>query len=126
MIALFSVWLALGCLLTSIAVAIFRRENPEAVLTILPYTIALSVTMAAAVLWGHRQYRGDDSQIAGQRLQAVVSIAINSLSFAILLVLMHGIGDAAIGLGVEGGFLLFVYWLYTRVLLPDDGKAKID
>jgi hypothetical protein len=124
MIALFSVWLALGCLLTSITVAIFRRDNPEAVLTILPYTIALSVTMAAAVLWGHRQFRGDDPQIAGQRLQAVAAIAMNSLSFAILLVVLHGIGDAAKGLGVEGGFLIFVYWLYTRVLVPDDKKTK--
>ena len=120
MIALFSVWLALGCLLTSIAVAIFRRENPEAVLTILPYTIALSVTMAAAVLWGHRKYRGDDPQIAGQRLQAVASIAINSVSFAILLVVLHGIADAAKGVALEGAFLIFVYWLYTRVLVREE------
>ena len=123
MIALFSVWLALGCLLSSIAVAIFRREDPEAVLTILPYTIALSVTLAAAVLWGHRKYRGDDRQIAGQRLQAVAAIAINSLSFAILLVLLHGFADAAKGVALEGGFLVFVYWLYTRVLVREkNGK----
>lgn len=124
MIALFSAWLALGCLVTAIVVAIFRRENPEAVLTILPYTIALSVTMAAAILWGHRRFRGDDSQIAGQRLQAVASLALNSLSFAIVLVLLHGIGDAAIGIGVEGGFLIFVYWLYTRVLVPEKKNSE--
>jgi hypothetical protein len=31
---------------------------------------------------------------------------------------LAGIGCGS-GVGLEGGFLIFVYWLYTRVLVPD-------
>lgn len=117
--ALLSVWIALGCLLTSIFLVIRRGTAGETVLTLLPYTMALSVTLAAAVLWGHRRDKSADAAIAGRRLQAVASIAMNSLTFAILLVWLHGALSAAAGLALEGGFLVFVYWLYTRVLVPD-------
>jgi hypothetical protein len=117
--ALLSVWIALGCLLTSIALVFHRTGPVEGVLTLLPYTMGFSATLAAAVLWSHRRDRPDDPAVAGRRLQAVAAIALNSLSFAILLVLLHGVVDALLGLALEGGFLVFVYWLYTRVLVPD-------
>jgi hypothetical protein len=120
-IALLSVWIALGCLLTAVALVFWRGPDLETVLTVLPYTVALSVTLAAAVLWGLRKDASAAAGVAGRRLQAVAAIALNSLTFAILLVLLHGVVDAAIGIVVEFAYLAFVYWFYTRVLVREDG-----
>lgn len=119
MLALLSVWIALGCLITAGVLCFWRGPDLEAVLTIMPYTVALSVTLASAVLWGLRKDRSNDAAVAGRRLQAVAAILLNSLTFAILLVLLHGVVDAAIGIVVEFAFLAFVYWFYTRVLVRE-------
>src|SRR5262245_41942129 len=109
MFALLSVWMALGCLITSLALVFLRASGKESVATILPYTVAFSAALAAAVLWGLRSNRSRDAAIVGQRLQAVVSLGLNSLTFAIMLVWLHGWVDATLGLIVEFGFLAFVY-----------------
>ena len=119
MLALFSVWIALGALITSLALVFLRASGKETVATLLPYTVAFSATLAAAVLWGLRKDRSKDSAIAGQRLQSVVSLALNSVTFAVMLVWLHGWIDASLGLAVEFGFLAFVYWLYTRILVRE-------
>lgn len=119
MFALLSVWISLGALVTSIVMVLWRSPDRESVVTLLPYTIALSATLAAGVLWGLRRKKKDEPGVAGQRLQAVAAIAFNSLTFAVMLVWLHGVVDGLLGLIVEGVFLCFVYWLYTRILVPD-------
>jgi hypothetical protein len=118
MFALLSVWIALGALITSIVMVIWRSPDRESVITLLPYTIALSATLAAGVLWGLRQRKNGEPGVAGQRAQAIASIAANSLTFAVLLVWLHGVVNGLLGLTLEGAFLCFVYWLYTRILVP--------
>lgn len=119
MFALLSVWIALGALVTSIVVVFWRAEDRESVVTLLPYTLAFSATLAAGVLWGLRKRKNNEPGVAGQRLQSIASIVVNSLTFAVLLVWLHGVVDGLLGLIVEGVFLCFVYWLYTRVLVPE-------
>lgn len=119
MASLLSVWIALGALLTSLLVIFTNLTGKESVLTLLPYTIALSATLAAAALWANRKQPPADPGVAGQRLQSVAAIALNSLTFAILLFWLHGITKGLAGLALEGGFLLVIYWLYTRVLVPE-------
>lgn len=122
MIALLSVWIALGTLIVSVAVMFRASQDRETVVILLPYTIALAATMAAGVLWALRRRRSEETGVAAQRLQAAASITLCSLSFAVLLVWLHGFVDATLGLLLEGAFLCFVYWLYTRVLVPDSSK----
>lgn len=122
MFALISVWIALGALVTSVVLIFHRDASLEIVLTLLPYTVAFSATLAAGVLWGLRRRRRDEPGVAGQRLQALAAIVLDSLAFSVLLVWLHGIIDGLLGVAVEGGFLCFVYWLYTRVLVPDESK----
>lgn len=123
MIAIFAVWTALGAMVTTLVVLMLptgNRFDTEAVITLLPYTIAFSATLAAAVLWSHRRSRAEEPGVAGQRMQAIVSLVINSLSFAILLFALQDFQFAVVGLVVEFGFLYVCYWGYTRVLVPDE------
>lgn len=119
MVAVLAVWLALGALVTTVAVVVRPSGGAEAVVTLLPYTLAFSATLAAAVLWGLRGRRASEPGVAGQRLQAGCAIAINSLSFAILLFALQTAVHAVFGLVLEGGFLAFCYWAYRRVVLRE-------
>jgi hypothetical protein len=119
MAALLSVWIALGALVTALLVVFTRMNGKESVVTLLPYTLAFSVTLAAAVLWAHRKKPVAETGVNGQRVQAVSAIALNALTFAVLLFWLHGVSKGLAGLALEGGFLAFVYWLYTRVLVPE-------
>jgi hypothetical protein len=119
MIAVLSVWIALGALVTTIIVVLFAAHGAEAVVTLLPYTLAFSATLAAAVLWSLRHRRPDERGVAGQRLQAVAAIAMNGLSFAILLFALQQPHHALLGLGLEAAFLMFCYWGYRRVVLRE-------
>lgn len=123
MFALLSVWIALGAFITSIALVLWKSDDREAVATLLPYTIALSATFAAGVLWGLRKAKRDEAGVPGQRAQALTSLILNSLTFAIMLVWLHGFVDATLGVLLEGTFLCVIYWLYTRILVPDSTKA---
>ena len=118
MAALLSVWIALGAFVTSLVVVLARVGEKEPVVTLLPYTIALSATFAAGVLWAHRKQKSEVG-IAGQRLQAGAAIVLNGLTFAVLLFWLHGLTKGLLGLMLEVAFLCLVYWLYTRVLVPD-------
>ena len=122
MYALLSVWIALGALATAVVLVFYRDASVDIVLTLLPYTVAFSATLAAGVLWGLRRRGTGEPGVAGQRLQAIASIAVNSLTFAVLLNWLHGVVNGLLGLVLEGSFLCFVYWLYTRVLVPDSTK----
>ena len=119
MFALLSAWIALGAFVTSLLLVFTRLGGKEAVMTLLPYTVAVSVTLAAAVLWAFRKRPVGDPGIAGQRLQALAAIALNSLTFAILLFWINGITNGFLGLVLEYSFLYVIYWLYTRVLVPE-------
>lgn len=119
MSAVLSVWIALGALITSVAVVCWPTAGADAVVTLLPYTLALSATLAAAVLWGLRHRRPDEPGVAGQRMQAVASIVLNSLSFAILLFALQKPIHALMGLALEAAFLTFCYWAYRRVILRE-------
>ncbi len=122
MFAILAVWTALGALVTTIIVLVLPQRqafDTEIVITLLPYTIALSATLAAGVLWALRKRRMEEPGVAGQRLQAVASLVMNSLNFAILLFALQDIEFAIVGLVVEFGFLYVCYWGYTRVLVPD-------
>lgn len=123
MVALLSVWIALGALIVSVAVVFYPSQDRETVVTLLPYTIALSATLAAAVLWALRSRPGAEPGVAGQRVQAIAAIVLNSLTFAVLLVWLHGFVDATLGILLEGGFLCFIYWLYTRMLVPESRES---
>lgn len=121
--ALLSVWIALGAFVTSIALVFLKSADREAVATLLPYTIALSATFASGVLWGLRKAAKDEAGVGGQRTQALAALVINSLTFAVMLVWLHGFFDATLGLLLEGAFLCLIYWLYTRILVPDSTKG---
>lgn len=123
MLAILAVWTALGALITTLYVILFHAGESldvEMVITVLPYTIAFSATLAAAVLWGLRKQRHDEEGVAGQRLQATTSIVINSVSFAALLFALQDFQFALAGLVLEYGFLWVVYWSYTRVIVPEE------
>lgn len=119
MAALLSVWIALGALATAGVVVFTRLVGKESVVTLLPYTVAFSCTLAAGTLWAHRRRAASDSAVTGQRLQAICAILLNSLTFALLLFWLHGPLKGGLGLLLEAAFLCFVYWLYTRVLEPE-------
>jgi hypothetical protein len=123
MFAILAVWTALGALVTTLIVLVLPRQtaiDTETVITLLPYTIALSSTLAAGVLWAFRKRRGDEPGVAGQRLQAVASFVLNSLNFAILLFALQDFQFAVVGLIVEFGFLYVCYWGYTRIVGPEN------
>lgn len=122
MFAILAVWTALGALVTTLIVLVAPKMSgfdTEAVVTLLPYTIALSATLAAGVLWAHRKRVGEEAGVAGQRLQAVASLAMNSLNFAILLFALQDFQFAVVGLIVEFGFLGVCYWGYKRLVLGE-------
>lgn len=119
MASLLSVWIALGALITSLLVVFTHLTGKENVLTLLPYTMALSATLAAAVLWAHRRKTAAEPGVAGQRVQSIAAIALNALTFAVLLFWLHGPLKGLAGLALEAAFLIFIYWLYTRVLVPE-------
>ena len=119
MFAILAVWIALGALITTIIVVLLPDQSAETVVTLLPYTIALSATLAAGVLWAFRKRDVDEPGVAGQRTQATAALIMNSLSFAILLFALQDFQYALIGLAVEGGFLWFCWWGYRRVVLQE-------
>lgn len=118
MFALLSVWIALGALITTVVMALTHWTGRETVITILPFTFALSVTFAAGVLWAFRERGAAESGVAAQRLQAVVAIAVNTLALTILLVFVNGALYGPLGLAIEIGFLSICYWGYTRLVRP--------
>lgn len=121
MFAILSVWIALGALVTTVLILFRQDASVEIVITLLPYTIALSATLAAGVLWALRRRGTTEPGVAGQRVQATAALVLDSLSFAILLFALQDVEFAVVGLIVEFGFLGVCWWIYTRVLVPDDG-----
>ena len=119
MAALLSVWVALGALATTLLLVFTRLGSKGSVLILLPYTLAFSVTLAAAVLWATRKKSPSEPGVSGQRVQARAAIILDAMTFAVLLFWLHGIAKGFAGLAVEGAFLGFVYWLYTRILVPE-------
>jgi hypothetical protein len=119
MFAILAVWTALGALITTIALIAMPDRSAEIVLTLLPYTIALSATLAAAVLWALRKRPPTETGVPGQRAQALTSLLLNSLNFAILLFTLNDPKYAILGLFIEFGFLWLCYLGYTRILVPD-------
>ncbi|MFQ5411442.1 MAG: hypothetical protein ACE5EC_04070 [Phycisphaerae bacterium] len=120
MYAIASVWIALGALITTIALILIPDRSAEQVVTLLPYTLAFSATLAAGVLWAFRKRKDADAAVAGQRLQAIAALLINSLSFAILLFTLLEAKYALAGLVLEYGFLWVCWWLYIRIVAPDE------
>lgn len=117
MFAVLSVWIALGALVTSVIV-IFRPDHgADLVVTLLQYTIALSATLAAGVLWWLRTRPADEPGVAGQRLQALASLLINSLTFAILLFSLLEPVYALTAMVIEYVFLYITWLLYTRIVM---------
>ncbi len=119
MFALAAVWIALGVLITTIIVVVFPDRGVETVVTLLPYTIAFSATLASAVLWIFRKRAANEPGIAGQRLQALAALVIDSISFAILLFALQDFRFAVTGLIIEAGFLYVCWWGYTRIVLAE-------
>lgn len=119
MAALLAVWVALGAFITTLVVVFVRVGEKGPVVTLLPYTIAFSATLAAGVLWAYRRRSHAEAGVAGRRMQAVAAIVLNGLTFAVLLFWLHGAVKGVLGLLLECVFLSVVYWLYTRVLVPD-------
>ena len=120
MFAIFAVWIALGALITSIVVVLLPDESAETVVTLLPYTIAFSATLAAGVLWAFRNRPQDEPGVAGQRMQSIAALVMNSLSFTILLFALQDFHYAVVGLMVEAGFLWFCWWGYRRFVLYEE------
>lgn len=117
MFAVLSVWIALGALVMSI-ITIFRPDrSADLVVTLLQYTIALSATLAACVLWWLRTREADEPGVSGQRLQAIVALVINSLTFAILLFALLDPLQALLAMVIEYTFLYTCWLLYARIVL---------
>lgn len=123
MFAVAAVWIALGALVTTIYVAVRPSADAEPVVTLMPWTYALSCTFAAGVLWGLRRRAADEPGVAGQRLQAVAAILLTAVAVTILLIAANGVWYGLAGLGIEIGFLAICWWLYTRVIAPEGGSA---
>lgn len=119
MFALLAVWIALGALITTILVVVMPDRQAETVITLLPYTIAFSATLAAGVLWAFRKRPTSESGVAGQRLQAFAALVFNGISFAILLFALQDAQYAVAGLAIEAGFLWICWRGYTRVVAPE-------
>jgi len=119
MTAVLAVWIALGALITTIVVFAYPWTGREAVITLLPYTIALSATLAAAVLWALRHQPITEPGVAGRRLQAWTAIGLNSVSFAISLFALQSPKHAVAGLAIEFGFLWICWWSYKNVVLRE-------
>jgi len=119
MFAIASVWIALGALLTTVVVVVMPDRSAEMVVTLLPYTIAFSATLAAGVLWAFRKRPAAEPGVGGQRAQAVASLLMNSLSFAILLFALNDVGHALLGLVIEFGFLWLCWKGYVRIVLAE-------
>jgi len=123
MFAVLSVWIALGAFITSIVVILLPSEGAEPVVTLLPYTIALSATLAAGVLWRLRTRPDEEPGVSGQRLQAVASLFINSMTFAILLFSLLDPWYALAAMLIEYGFLYVCWLLYTRIVMRKPGES---
>ncbi len=124
MFAVAAVWIALGALATTVYVALWPSPEAEPVVTLMPWTYALSITFAAGVLWGLRKRGADEPGVAGQRMQAFVAIGLNAVAVTILLIAANGIVYGLAGLAVEIGFLAICWWLYTRVIAPEPPEAR--
>ena len=120
MFAIAAVWTALGALITTILLIAIPDSSAEIVITLLPYTIAFSATLAAGVLWALRKRPAAETGVAGQRAQALASLALNSLNFAILLFALNDVKYAVLGLVIEFGFLWLSYLGYTRLIASND------
>ena len=119
MIAVFSVWIALGCLVTAL-LTVFRPDaGADSVVTLLMYTIAASATLAAGVLWALRKRPADEAGVAGQRLQAFAALLIDSVTFALILFALLSWKNALMALGLEYGFLWICWYGYSRVVLVE-------
>ena len=119
MTAVLAVWMALGAFITTLVVFAYPWTGREAVITLLPYTIALSSTLAASVLWAFRKESMAEPGVAGRRLQAWTAIGLNSLSFAISLFALQAPQYALAGLVIEFGFLWICWWSYKNVVLKE-------
>jgi len=119
MLALLAVWIALGAFLTTLTVVAFPWAGAESVVTLLPYTIALSATFAAATLWAFRQRRPDEPGVSARRMQAFAAIALNGLSFAVLLFALQDPQYAVLGLAIEIGFLWICWKGYKRIVMRE-------
>ncbi|MCB9853405.1 MAG: hypothetical protein H6819_09950 [Phycisphaerales bacterium] len=121
MFAVLSVWIALGALVTSIVVVLLPDQGAEPVVTLLPYTVALSATLAAGVLWWLRTRPDDEPGVAGQRLQALAALFINSITFAVLLFSLLDPWYALAAMAIEYVFLYVTWLLYTRIIIRKPG-----
>jgi len=89
----------------------------DRVVTLLMYTIALSATFAAGVLWALRGRRADEPGVAGQRTQAAASLGINSLTFGVILFSLLPPWYALAAMTIEYVFLYVCWLLYSRVVV---------
>jgi len=119
MIAVLSVWIALGCLVTALLTVFRPDRGADSVVTLLMYTIAASATLAAGVLWALRKRPADEAGVAGQRLQALVALLINSVTFALVLFSLLSWQNALMALAIEYGFLWICWYGYSRVVLVE-------
>ena len=86
MLALFSVWLGLASLLTSLVMVFYRPAFNDVMLLLHMYfACPLSLTLGGLVLWATRK---DKSQRAPVRLQAKVGITLALVAAAIVYVLV--------------------------------------
>lgn len=119
MAALLAVWIALGAVVTVIVAAATRWGGREAVMTLLPYTIAFAATLAASSLWRLRGRKAGEAGVGGQRSQAWIALALCTTALAALLIWANGWLFGLAGLAIELGFLTVCYWGYTRVVLHE-------
>ncbi len=86
MLALFSVWLGLASLLTSLVMVFYRPAFNDVVLLVHMYfACPLSLTLGGLVLWATRK---EKSQHAPARLQATVGITLALVAAVIVYVLV--------------------------------------
>ena len=82
MLALFSVWLGLASLLTSLVMVFYRPAFNDVVLLVHMYfACPLSLTLGGLVLWATRK---EKSQHAPARLQATVGITLALVAAAMV------------------------------------------
>jgi len=91
MLALASVWMALGTLLLAGAMLVYRPAMTDvAIVLVLYFGSPGSVCFAGLVLWAYRKDHSVDAHVAAQRLQAKVAIALAILAAVIVYLLLIG------------------------------------
>ena len=89
MLALASVWIALGVFLLAVAMFLYRPVFNDLTVTLVVYFGSPgALCLAGLVLWAYRKERSGDPGVAAQRVQAKFAITLAVLAAAVIYLLV--------------------------------------